>query len=166
MSLLIDALAFGHILSAVAWLGGGILTGFVLGPSMSRLSPPAALEFNARVLPRMLRYIGASIGSTFLFGLLLLYELYGSNFSSFMTTSTGHEIAAGVVFGVLAAVVAMAVTFPSFRRIARLSEEALKSSPPTPSPEMAKYGSRARLGAMIATVLLLLALAMMVAAGF
>lgn len=164
--ILIDILAYGHVLSAMAWLGGGILTGFVVGPSVRKLSPPSGLEFNSKVLPRVMRFVQMAIGSTFVFGLLLMYEIYDGNFSSLMSTSQGQEISAGVIIGVLAAVVGFAVTFPSFRKVVRMSEEALKGSPPMPSPGMAKYGKRAMTGAMASTVLLLLALAMMIAAGF
>ena len=165
MSLLLDALAYAHILSAVAWLGGGILTGFVVGPNLMKLSPQARLEFNAKVLPRVLRFVQAAIGATFLFGLVFFYELFNGSFSTLSATSQGKDIYAGIVLGVLAAIVAWSVTFPSFNKVVKLSEEALKSTPPSPSSEMAKYGGRARMGALVGMVLLLLALAMMVAAG-
>lgn len=161
----VEIFAFGHILSAMAWLGGGILTMFILGPNVRKLSPNAALEFNSKVVPKVARFIGGAIGATFIFGLLLLYSLYSGDFSALSGTSTGMYIEAGVVCGLLAAVVGGAMTFPAFAKIARLSGEALEKAQP-PSPDMAKYAGRARIGALVGTILLLAALAMMVAAGF
>lgn len=158
--LLIDILAYGHVLSAVAWLGGGILTAFVLGPSVRMLSPAAGLEFNAKVLPKIVRFVQAAIGSTLLFGVLLFYVVGDE-----LTPTQSYEIYAGVALALATAVVVFAVTLPSFRKVITMANTALQGGQP-PSPEMMKYGKRARQGSLVGAGLLLIVLALMIASGF
>jgi uncharacterized membrane protein len=161
----IAVLAFGHILSAIAWLGGGLLTGFVIGPSLRNIAPTAALEFNAKVIPKVLRFIQAALGLTFLFGLLLLYYFSDGDLSWLMNSTHGYVLSSGILVAVVTAIVAMAFVFPAFRQVARISSAALQSGQP-PAPEMMKYGKRARMGSMMGVALLLFVLATMVISGF
>jgi uncharacterized membrane protein len=162
----LSVLALGHILSGMCWLGGGVLTGFVIGPSLRTLPSNASLEFNAKVIPKITRFVEASIGSTFIFGILLLDSFYGGNFTPLSTTSQGQVLSAGIGFAVLAAVVGWSVTMPAFNSIARISAELLAGGQPAKAPDLAKYGKRARVGAMLGLALLLVALSMMVFSGF
>lgn len=160
------ALAYGHILSAMIWLGGGILTGFVIAPNLQKLTAPARLEFNAKILPKLITFVQAAIGSTFVFGLLLLDAYYNGNFTFLHTTTQGYELSAGILLALVLAVVAWTVTFPAFKGIARISSGLLQGGQQTPPPELAKYGKRARLGSMMGIIILLVVLATMVSAGF
>jgi len=158
--------AYGHILSAMGWLGGGMLTAFALGPNVRRMSPPAALEFNAKVLPKLARFVQAAIGLTLLFGLILLYQVASAaGGSSYFSTSQGQEISVGMVLALLTAIIAWAVTFPSFKKVSKAAEAAIANQQPAP-PEMMANAKRAGTGATIGVVLLLITLATMVAAGF
>jgi len=157
---LIDILAYGHVLAAMGWLGGGILTGFVIGPSLRTLSSGAGLEFNAKVLPKIIRFVQASVGATLLFGILLFYEVGPG-----LTTDQFNEISFGVALAVVTAIVAFAVTIPSFNKVAKIAGEAVTNNQP-PSPDFMKYAKRARQGAMLGVILLLVILATMVASGF
>ena len=163
---LLAALEFGHIISAMSWLGGGILTTFVLGPSLRELPPPAALQFNAKVLPRLLRFIQMAVGATLLFGVLLLYFYYNGDFSQLSATTEGIELSTGILLAVATGVVAWTVTLPSFKKVAQIAGEIIKSGAQQPPPELMVYGRRARIGATVGVILLLVVLAMMVAAGY
>ncbi|HYC26539.1 MAG TPA: hypothetical protein VEB67_00785 [Nitrososphaerales archaeon] len=161
----VTVLAFGHILFAMGWLGGGLLTAFGIGPSLRKLAPPAAMEFNAKVIPRMVRFIEVSIGLTFLFGLGLLYTSFNGDFSFLMNSTQGYVLSTGILLALVAGAVGFSVVAPSFRRVSRLSAAAIESGQP-PSPEMMKYAKRAAKGSMVGAVLLLLVLLMMVTSGF
>jgi len=163
---LLAVLTYGHVLSAMGWLGGGILTAFVLGPSLRAMPPAAILEFNAKVLPRILRFVQIVIGTTFLFGLLLLYFDYEGNFTFLSKTSQGMELSFGILLAVVTAIIAWTVTLPAFKRVSQISNGLLQSDQQPPPPDLAKYGARARRGAMLGVGLLLIVLAMMVASGF
>ena len=158
--------AFGHILSAMGWLGGGMLTALALGPNLRKMSPSAALEFNAKVLPKLARFVQMAIGLTLLFGLLLLYQIASAaGGSSYFSTTQGMEISVGMALALVTAIIAFAVTLPSFKKVSRAAEGALANQQPPP-PEMMSNAHKASQGAQIGIVLLLITLAMMVAAGF
>lgn len=163
---LLAVLAYGHILSAMGWLGGGILTTFVIGPNLQNMPSAANLEFNAKVLPKIIRFVQVMIGTTFLFGILLFYELYSGNFSSLGSTSYGMELYAGILLSLVAAVVVWTVTVPSFKKIIKIAKDLLQGRQQGPPPELAKYGKRARMGSTVVILLLLVVLATMVSVGF
>lgn len=160
----LTVLAFGHVLSAVGWLGGGLLTAFIVAPGLRTMSGQAGLEFTAKVIPRAVRYLTGMIVGTFVFGLLLLY--FGGYYST-MAPSSAHGVAlsAGVGLAVVTAIIGLAVTFPSFRKMASMADASLKSGQ-QPSADMARYAQRARVGSLVATLLLVIVLALMVTAGF
>lgn len=165
-AVLLSVLAYGHVLSAMGWLGGGILTAFVLGPNLRKLPPAAGLEFNAKVLPPIINFIQIMIGTTFLFGILLLDAFYDGDFSPLSTSSQGMELMAGVALALAAAAVAFSVTVPSFKRIIKIARSLLQAGQQPPPPELMKYAKRARMGSMAGILLLLATLAVMISAGF
>ncbi|MGP8124460.1 MAG: hypothetical protein ACLQEQ_01115 [Nitrososphaerales archaeon] len=163
---LLAILAYGHVLSAMGWLGGGILTTFVIGPNLRKLPSAASLEFNAKVLPRIIRFVQAMIGSTFLFGILLLYYYYNGSFSPLSTSSQGMELSLGIILALLTAVVVWTVTVPSFQKVIKIANDLLQGGQQAPPPDLAKYGRRARMGSLVGILLLLIVLATMISAGF
>ncbi len=162
---LITILGYGHVLSAILWLGGGLLTAFVIGPSLRSLSPPTALEFNAKMVPKIVGFIRMAVVSTYVFGILLLYFFKDGDLSWLMNSTQGYVISAGILIALVAGILGLGVVVPAFNMVSKLSGEALQSGKP-PAPEMMKYGKRARLGSMAAVLLLLVVLAMMVTSGF
>jgi uncharacterized membrane protein len=156
--------AFGHVLSAMGWLGGGMFTALALGPNLRKMSQGASLEFNAKVLPNLMRFVQVSIGSTILFGLLLLYAVSNGDMSYFSTTQ--GEVSVGIVLALVTAIIAWSVTIPSFKKVSRAAAAALGGSQQGPPTEMMTYAKRARQGSMVGVILLIITLAMMVAAGF
>jgi hypothetical protein len=123
---IVQVLAFGHVLSAVGWLGG-MLTAFALGPNLRKMSQAASLEFNAKVLPNLERFVQASIGSTILFGLLLLYAVSNGDMSYFSSTP-GQGVSVGLVLGLVTAMVAWGVTIPSFKKVSRAAAGSLEGA--------------------------------------
>ncbi|HUI24364.1 MAG TPA: hypothetical protein VLY82_08280 [Nitrososphaerales archaeon] len=164
-AVLMTVLGFGHVLSAVMWLGGGLLTGFVIGPSLRSMSPPASLEFNAKVLPKIVRFVRMAVVSTYVFGILLLYFFQDGDMSWLMNSTQGYIISTGVLLALVAGILGLGYVIPAFGKVSKLSAEALQSGKP-PAPEMMNYGKRARTGSMAAVFLLLVVLAMMVTSGF
>lgn len=163
--IIIGVLAYGHVLSAISWLGGGILTGFVVGPNLRKMAPAAALEFNAKVLPRIVRFVRFAIASTIIFGVLLVYFFKDGDFSWLSSSTQGYIISTGALVGLFTAALAFSYVIPAFNKVSGFAAAAIQSGQP-PSPEMMKYGKRARLGSMAGVFLLLFVLSMMVISGF
>jgi len=159
-------LAYAHVLSAVGWLGAGIFIGSVLGPNLQRLSPPARLEFMAKVNTKITSFFSGAVLSTLIFGWLLLYFIVDGDFSRLSPSTTfGATISTGTVLALAAAILAFSTTFPAFKKVGAIAEETLKGGQ-QPPPELAKYSKRARTGSVAGAILLLIVLALMVAAGF
>lgn len=66
----------------------------------------------------------------------------------------------------MTAVLVFTVTVPSFHKVIWMADELLKTGGQAPPPDFAKFANRARMGSIVGSVLLLLVLACMVAAGF
>ena len=159
----IAILTYAHVLSAMGWLGGGILTTFVLGPNLKNLPPLASFAFNAKILPRIVMFVQMMIGSTFLFGILLFYYTFNGEFSTLGSTSQGMDIYAGIILALVVAALAWVVNFPSFKKVTRISEDLLsRGGQEAPPADLAKYSQRARMGSMLGVLLLLVVLATMV----
>jgi uncharacterized membrane protein len=163
-ALIVTVLIYGHVLSAIGWLGGALLFVSALSPGLRTLSPGSNAEFTVKVLPRIMRYVQAAIGLTLLFGLLALYFMFATDFGMLSTTAQGLDIEVGAGLGLLTAALANVLTFPAFRKIIGFTKEMLKGGPQTAPPDMQKYIKRARYGSIAASVLLLIVLAFMVAA--
>jgi len=157
-------LTFGHILSAMGWLGGGLITGFALGPNLRKMSQTAALEFNAKVLPNLVNFVSAAAGTTILFGILLLGYLYSQD-STYFSSTSGMDVSVGIVLAAVTAAIAFSMTIPSFKKVSKISAELLAGTQQAPPPELMKHAKRARQGSLLGVSLLLITLAAMVAAG-
>jgi len=157
-------LTFGHILSAMGWLGGGLITGFALGPNLRKMSQTASLEFNAKVLPNLINFVQAAAGLTILFGILLLGYLYSQD-SSYFSSTSGMDVSVGIVLAAATAAIAFSMTIPSFKKVSKISAEVLAGTQQAPPPDMMKHAKRARQGSLLGVALLLITLGAMVAAG-
>ena len=164
--ILITILAYGHILSAIAWLGSGLLTGFILGPNLRKMSPAAGLEFNAKVLPKILGFIRSAVISTFVFGLLLLYFFRDGDFSWLSGSTQGYVLSFGILLALVAGGLAFGVVVPSFNKVVKISNEVVQSGKMPPPPELMASAKRARVASTIAVVILFVVLALMVSSGF
>lgn len=157
-AVIITVLAFLHIISAMGWLGGAILFVSVIAPGLRSISPMASLEFLAKVGPRATRFFIGAATSTIIFGLLLLFSF---------SVDFGWKLDAGITIALIAYVIALVVTVPSFRKADRLAKEALASGQAgPPNPELPKAIKRGGVATTIVVLLLIVALAFMVGTGF
>jgi uncharacterized membrane protein len=166
--LLTAIFAWFHIVSAMMWLGGGILFAFVIGPALARLSPTSSGEFFAKVVPRISMFFRIVAGTTVLFGLLLLYtgESNGDFGALSPSGSWGPAIMIGLSIGLVAFLISEFVAQPPLRKAIRLIKEMQSSSQHQPPAELPKTIRRATITANVTVLLLILALVFMVTAGF
>ncbi|MCI4333841.1 MAG: hypothetical protein L3K01_09035 [Thermoplasmata archaeon] len=158
-------LAWGHVISAICWLGGGVVFAFVVGPALGKLSPASSGEFLVKVVPGVVRFFQIFAGLTIVFGALLLYNMGGLSLLS-PSTSYGIILSAGVAFALAAFVVAEFIAAPIQMKAVRLVREMLASGAHQSSPELPKTLRLAGLTAVLTAVLLILTSICMVGAGF
>jgi len=162
--IVLAALTFAHVLSAMGWLGGALLTTFAVGPNLGKLTQTASLEFNARVLPNMVRFTRAAAVLTLLFGLALLGYMYGLD-NSYFSSTAGMAVSVGIILAIVAAAVGFSMVIPSFLKIGKLAAGALEGGQQGSPQDMMAAAKRARTGSMIVLFILLITLAAMVTAG-
>jgi hypothetical protein len=100
------ALNFYHVAGGGAWTALDLFLGFVLGPMIGRMSPPARAEFTARFMPKMLLIMPTLVTMTLAsgfqlahhFGFLLTeYPRHGWIVASFIVVGIMATIAIGVL---------------------------------------------------------------------
>lgn len=158
----ISVLAFLHIVSAVAWLGGVVFFLSAVSPGMAAFTPAARLEYLTKIGPKQIRFFAGASTATIIFGLLLLYSFFGSDY-----TEWPLSIEIGFGLGLIAYLVAIGVTIPTFRKMEKIAREMLanpQSGPPP--PEFARLGDRSNLAAMTVAALLILTAIFMVVTAF
>ena len=165
MSLLIAILAWFHVASAIGWLGGGLMFAFVIGPALSKLSPPSSGEFLVKVVPRVVRFFQIFAGTTVLFGVLLLYSL-GSLPLLDPSTFYGLDLTIGLSIGFLTFLISEFVSVPIQLRAIKMIREMQATGQHQPPGEFPKTLKRASNTATLTVVLLIFASVFMVAAGF
>jgi uncharacterized membrane protein len=148
-----------HLLLALGWLGGELMTAFVIGPGLQQMSLQSRREFVAKVTPRAIRFVEWMIVGTGVTGFLLAFVTPSK------IAASGDEVTAGIVLALMAAAVEVVVTTPSFKKMASLGEALQKIGQQTASPEMAKHEKRARWGSLAGSVLLVAVLVLMVITG-
>jgi uncharacterized membrane protein len=158
-------LAWLHVISAICWLGGGIMFAFVVAPALSKLSPASSGEFLVKVVPRVVRFFQVFAGLTILFGLLLLYNLGGLGLLS-PSTSSGLDVTVGATFAIVAFVVSEFVAVPIQLRAIRMIREMLAAGQHQPPAQFPKTLRLASITATRTVVLLILTSIFMVGAGF
>ncbi|HXQ94518.1 MAG TPA: hypothetical protein VN864_05045 [Thermoplasmata archaeon] len=158
-------LAWGHVISAIGWLGGGMVFVFVVAPALSRMSPASSGEFLVKVVPGVVRFFQVFAGLTILFGFLLLYNMGGS---SLLTNSTfyGVDLSVGIVLALAAFVVSEFVAAPLQLKAVRQIQGMLASGSHTPPAEFPRTLQLASYTAILTAVLLILTSICMVGAGF
>jgi len=158
-------LAWLHVVSAICWLGGGIMFAFVVGPALARLSPASSGEFLVKVVPRVVMFFQVFAGLTILFGVLLLYNMGGLGLLS-PSSSYGLDLTLGATFAIVAFVESEFVAVPIQLRAVRLIREMLAAGGHQPPAEFPRTVRLATITATVTVVLLILASIFMVGAGF
>ncbi len=165
--LIVALLAWLHIFFAVGWLGGGILFGFVIGPALGQLSPPASGEFFKKVVPRVVRFMQIVPGLTILFGLLLLYAFTNGDLSVVSpANSWGLKITIGMTIGLIALLTAELLAVPAFRKAVRIIGQAPPAGTQGPPAELLATLKRARISSRVTVLLLIITLVFMVGSAF
>lgn len=155
--LVIAALTFLHIVSAMGWLGGVMFFLSAVGPGVRSFTPPASLEFLTKVGPKQIRFFAGAATATIIFGLGLLFATFGADFSAW----PGY-IEVGFSLGLIAYLIALTVTVPTFRKVDRIARQMMGGPPGPPPPEFPKLLRRANLAAVAVALILMLTLVFMV----
>ena len=154
----IAVLTFLHIVSAMGWLGGVVFFLSAVSPGVRTFTPPASLEFLTKVGPRQIMFFAGVATATIIFGLGLLFAAFGTDYASWPS-----YIEVGFGLGLVAYLVAVLVTIPTFRKVEKIAHQVMgnpQGGPPP--PEFAKLLQRANMAAVAVAIILLLALAFMV----
>ncbi len=157
-SVVIAILTFLHIISAMGWLGGVIFFLSAVGPGVKSFTPPASLEFLTKVGPKQVRFFAGAATSTVIFGLGLLFATFGTD----MSTWPGY-IEVGFTLGLIAYLIAMLVTIPTFRKVDKIAHQ-MMANPQAgpPPPEFPKLLMRGNMSVMVIAAILILTLIFMV----
>lgn len=158
-------LAWLHVISAVCWLGGGVMFGFVVGPALARLSPASSGEFLVKVVPGVVRFFQVFAGLTVVFGGLLLFNMGGLSLLN-PSSSYGLDLSIGVTFALIAFVESEFVAVPIQLKAVRLIKEMIAAGKHEPPAEFPKTQRLAVATALLTLVLLLITSVCMVGAGF
>ncbi|MCI4352726.1 MAG: hypothetical protein L3K14_04980 [Thermoplasmata archaeon] len=158
-------LAWLHVISAIGWLGGGIMVVFVIGPALARLSPVSTGEYFVTVVPRVGRFFQIVPVLTIVFGALLLYDNGGFGLLS-LSTTYGLTLSIGVIFALAAFVVAEFFAIPSMFKIVRMVKKMRASGQAQPPTEFLATAKLARVTGALSAVLLIITSIFMVGAGF
>lgn len=153
----IAVLTFLHIVSAMGWLGGVVFFLSAIGPGVRSFTPPASLEFLTKVGPRQLRFFAGVATSTIVFGLALLFATFGADYTTWPV-----YIEVGFSLGLIAYLIAIGVTVPTFRKVDKIAREMMSKPPGPPPPEFTVLLRRANMAAMAVAAILLITLAFMV----
>ncbi len=153
-----------HIFGAIGWLGAGMVFAIVIGPSLSKTSPQARMEFFAQVMPKYIAYVRVFSIVAVLFGVAMVLVIADGDYSIMSPSTTfGLFISAGALLALVAIGLAMSVILPTATKISRISQKLLES-PGQPPPEMAALSKRLRGSSTAALVILILVTICMVAA--
>jgi hypothetical protein len=95
------ALDFFHVAAGALWTGIDLFVGFVVGPIIARLPPPARLEFTVRFMPKMVLLMPTLVTITLAAGWQLARKM-----GNLTATSPEHPwvVASFVVVGVMATI--------------------------------------------------------------
>ncbi len=103
------ALDFYHVVAGAIWTVLDLFLGFVLGPTLARLSVPARAEFTARFMPKMVLIMPPAVVCTLAAGWQLAIHL-GNVYAT--SPNHGWVVASTVVVAVMA-LIALGVLEPA-----------------------------------------------------
>ena len=141
-----------HILSAITWLGGGILTAFFLIPAIS--GSPAAMGELMEGLKRRRYFVFQPVFATLtiLSGLRLLWIDSAGFTGSYFDTATGKAFSWGGLAAIIAYIVSYAIAFPLNGRAGKIAARLKGTAQGAEREELAASLNRVRRRAGIATL--------------
>jgi uncharacterized membrane protein len=141
-----------HILSAITWLGGGILTAFFLVPAMSG-SPTAMMEVMAGLKRRRFFIFQPIIATlTILSGLRLLWIDSAGFAGSYFDSATGKAFSWGGLAAIIAYIISYAIAFPLNTRAGKIGARIREPAAGPEREQLTRSLNRTRRGATIATL--------------
>jgi uncharacterized membrane protein len=141
-----------HILSAITWLGGGILTAFFLVPAISG-SQTAMAEVMAGLKRRRFFIFQPIIATlTILSGLRLLWIDSAGFAGSYFDSATGKAFSWGGLAAIIAYIISYAIAFPLNTRAARIGVRLRDAVAGTERERLAGDLNRVRRRSAIATL--------------
>jgi hypothetical protein len=148
------ALTFGHVLSAIGWLGLVLTMNVVIGPLMARFSPSTRSDLMIHFLPRFTRATVSFAGATVLSG----FALYAS-----LSPDVPNQQILG--FGILLALIAfglgLAFVVPLSRRLSQMATQAAGTGTPPPA-EFAPTLRKVQMHAVLSMAILIVVVGVMV----
>lgn len=157
-----------HILGGIFWVGSLMFTSFFLMPALGS-SPAVAGEVMAGLQKRRLFTLLPIVALlTILSGLRLLWIVSAGFSDAYLSTSTGRTFSASAVAAIVAFLLSLLVSRPSFLRVGRLSATLATTTDQGArqriSAEMQRLRRRVSIAnAIVATLLLLTAAGMAIA---
>lgn len=121
-----------HIVTAIAWVGGALLWGNVIGPRVMARGPPQIRRpFAEAVIPAMTRYYQIVAGLAILSGFILVGQVNGWSgyFGAFMDGQYGLWLGLGVLSAIAMAIVGFGIITPTGKKM--LAAMAKIAGPPT-----------------------------------
>ncbi|CAA9210108.1 MAG: hypothetical protein AVDCRST_MAG77-2006 [uncultured Chloroflexi bacterium] len=107
-----------HVVSAVLWVGGGIVSSLLILPVLTALPPADQRRIGRAIATRMNRFYPAVAGVTFLFGLIrLLLVGYTTGWDRLIGTPYGHTWMTALVLTLLLMVLGARFTGPTSLRM-------------------------------------------------
>lgn len=155
----IAVLTYGHIISAIGWLGAVFVINLVIGPLMPRFSPATRLDLLQHFGPRFSRIVLMFAGLTVVFGGALFWALEPG--TSLVWKET---IGTGILLAAIAFVEGAVLTAPTSFRLAKVAATVAANPGTPPPPEMPKLLRHMTVGAFTGMLILVAALAFMVSA--
>ena len=141
-----------HILSAIIWLGGGILTAFFLIPAIAG-SPTAMAEVLGGLKRRHFFVFQPIIATlTILSGLRLLWIDSAGFAGSYFDSATGKAFSWGGLSAIIAYIISYAIAFPLNTRASKIGARLRDPGAAAEREKLTRDLDRARKGAGIATL--------------
>jgi hypothetical protein len=150
-------LMFLHVVAGATWTIVDLFLGFVLGPIMGRMSPPARAEFTARLMPKMVLLMPTVVSITLAAGWQLgvnlgtvdsSYALHGWIVASFIVVGAMAVIALGLLEPAnIAVLIEMKKPRPNPQVIERLMKRFIYTAGITGLMQVATLVIMTRLGA-------------------
>lgn len=154
-----------HVLPGVFWVGGASLMAWVIEPQL-RAAGPAVQAPAMRAIGKVLTpVLSSAAGVTILMGFVLVMRTPGHGFGDLFTTSWGWAIGVGLVAAVIAGAMG-GMAGGAIKRMEALGSQINGAPTAAQAAEMAALQAGLRRGARIASILGLVAVALMVSARF
>jgi len=128
-----------HIVSSVCWAGGAAIFFLFIGPTAKALAPGGMQFVQHMVVKRRLSiFMVISSTLTVLSGALLIWQVAGGRWLSYVETGPGLVFTIGSAFGILVYFIGMFGVNPRAKRIAKLSGEIQAAGGPPSSEQVAE----------------------------